>query len=139
MSTTATLPVMSRASSAPHEVNPHDLSDLLALVLQRLGVQVKELAHWWACDAAYASRILAGEKPLSDARISQLPAHVQVELAREWGEALGLLVGARAAAIGALTAAVHLLSIDERLPVKAGPPAKATLDADDATPARRRA
>jgi len=133
---------MSRVSSSTHEVNRHDLSGLLAIVLQRLAVQVKELALWWACDAAYASRVLSGEKPLSGERISQLPVHVQVELAREWGEALGLLVGAKAAAIGALTAACYLLAVDERsagLPLKAGPPIKAELPDVPTVPARRRA
>jgi hypothetical protein len=137
-----TRPVIVHDSPAPPEVNRHDLSELLAIVLQRLAVQVKELAHWWGCDAAYASRVLSGEKPLSNERIAQLPAHVQVELARAWCTELGLLVGARAAAIGALTAACSLLAVDERsadlLPVRADRTAKATLDAPS-LPARRRA
>lgn len=140
MATTTSRPVTTRNHGEHDPVTPRnrDLSDRLRDAMTRCGVQIKEIAHAWDCSHVYVSLVLSGEKALTDVRIEQLPAAVQVALAEEWCADLGLLVGARAAAIGALTAACHLLALDERLPLKAGPPAKATLDTEIA-PARRRA
>jgi hypothetical protein len=112
----AALPVASRhpADSAPVARRNRDLSDCLADALARLGLQKKELEFWWRCSHQFVSQVLDGSKPLTDERLAQLPGHIQVAVAQEWCAELGLLTGSRAAAIGALEAARHLLALPER-------------------------
>lgn len=113
-----------------------DLSDCLKAAMTRRGVQVKEIAITWECSHVYVSRILSGQDPLPDYRVSQLDLDLQIALAEEWCADLGLLTGHRAAAIGALQAGLHLLALED-VPLKM---ARASVEpATAAEPKRRRA
>lgn len=137
MSTTATAPL---TNGQPVEGDGltarkvRDISGYLEAARRRLGIQVKEIALTWGTSHVYASNVLSGKEPLPGWRIAQLDPALQVAIVQEWAEALGLLVGSRAAAIGALEAARYLLTLPER----ADRMATVTLDTETA-PARRRA
>jgi hypothetical protein len=89
-----------------------DLSDCLKLAMQRLGIEVKEVAYVWGCDHSYVSRVLAGEKVLTDVKIAQLPDELQDAMVDAWAEQRGRLVGSRAAAARSIEGIAALLLLD---------------------------
>lgn len=113
--------VTSCAPSPRPVVTRGDLSDCLKLAMQRLGIELKEVAYAWGCDHSYVSRVLAGEKVLTDTKIAQLPDELQDALVDAWAEQRGRLVGNRAAAAKAIEgiAALVLLDVPVRM-AKAG-------------------
>jgi hypothetical protein len=115
---TARLPVghdTDRDEAAHAEVTHRDLSTHLVRAMQRLGVQVKEIAFYWGTDHGYVSRVLANRDPLPDHRIEQLPRELRCALLEEWAGDLGLTVGRKADIGRALESLARLC--DERLDV----------------------
>lgn len=110
----------------PTEVNRVDLSEYLRRAMLRLGVQAKELEYHWRVSKAYVSRVLSNQDPLADYRVAQLPVELQAAMHEEWAKDLGVIVGRKAALIGALESLAMLVR-DERLPSPAGKSVKADL------------
>jgi hypothetical protein len=103
------------------------LTDHFGAVLRKLDIPPKQVEDWWSCGHTLVSLVLSGERPLTDEKIAKCPAHVQAALATEWCRALGILTGSRAAAVGALEAARHLLALDD-VPLRM---AKASIESEE--------
>src|SRR5262245_16305083 len=130
--TDGTKPVALKPSTGSTLVDLDQLRAWIRAAIENTGWNQDALSAHMQKDKGYISRVLNGEKPLSAEFLRALPDDVEALMARFWAESFGQIVVAPAASRDAavrnfISGLFGMLETPQALPVKAGPPIKATL------------